>query len=123
MDAVLGMSALSLLRSAATRSPAMIFVQSASFSTVPKSIFDAILTALSKPDMARVFNETNFKAMQSATWSGEGISANNSRHIALVETIVGNRDRFPTELFFIETELEHGAIIKTTIPASGTKSF
>lgn len=111
MDAVSGTNALSLLRSATTRSPATTFVQSASFSTVPKLIFDAILTALSKPDMARVFNEANFKAMQSAAWSGERISANNSRHIALVETIIGDRDRFPPDQFFIKTELEHGAII------------
>ena len=101
MDAVSGINAFSLLRSVSTRSPATTFVQSSSFSTVPKSVAEAILAALSKPDLARFFNEANSKAMQSTSRSGEGISPNNSRHIALVETIIGNRDQFPPDEFFI----------------------
>lgn len=123
MDAISGVSALSFFRSAVPRSPATTFVQSASFNTVPRSVSDAILAVLSKPDMARVFNEANSKAMQSTSWSGEGISPNNAMHIALVETIMGNRDRFPPEEFFIETELGDGAFIKTTIPALGAKTL
>lgn len=120
MNAVSSVSALALMRAAASRSPATTFVQSSSFSASSKSVSDAILAALSKPDLARFFNEANSKAM--AKQVNQGISLNNSRHIALFETIMANRDRFPSEEFFIHTELEGGASITTRIPALGSEA-
>lgn len=93
-------------------------MQSSSFSASSKSVSDAILAALSKPDLARAFNEANSKAMQ----SDQGISANNARHNALYDVIMANRDRFPAEEFFIHIELEGGARISTKIPALGAKT-
>ena len=42
---------------------------------------------------------------------------NNAKHIAVVETILQNRDRFPPEGFSIRTDLGDGASIEFDHPA------
>lgn len=87
------------------------------FSASSTGVRDAILEALSKPDLTRAFVIETPKALQ----SGEDIGDLNAKHVALYEVITANCDRFPEEASSSMTDLGDGASIKTEVSAAGRK--
>ncbi len=84
---------------------------------------------LENDDLMSAFGTAYAKAITELTgfatksgFSGEGqahTAQYNAAHIALVETIMANRERFPEEGFAIHTELGDGASITTYITPIG----
>jgi hypothetical protein len=73
---------------------------------------EGLIGAFQDPELGRLFASRTTQAAQSTP----GISSDNAKHIALVETILQNRDKFPPQSFSIRTDLGDGASIDTFIP-------
>ena len=94
------------------------FVSSAAFSASGDGVLDDILSVFAtNSDLAAQF--ADIFAAKMADEDLSGIHPDNARHIALYETIVANRDKFPPGEFYIHTELPGGGSITTFIAAIG----
>ena len=101
-----------------TVSAAEGFVSSAAFSASGDGVLDDILSVFAtNSDLAAQF--ADIFAAKMADEDLSGMHPDNARHIALYETIVANRDKFPPGEFYIHTELPGGGSITTLIPAIG----
>jgi hypothetical protein len=101
-----------------TVSAAEGFVSSAAFSVSGGGALDAILSVFAADsDLAAQFTDIFAAKMEDEDLSG--MHPDNARHIALYETIVANREKFPPGEFYIHTELPGGGSITTFISAIG----
>lgn len=96
-------------------SAAESFISSGAFSVRSGGVLDGLLSLFADDaDLA-----AQFKTAAREAGKLPGIHPDNARHIAMYETIVANRGKFPPGEFYIHTELPDGASITTFIPAAG----
>jgi hypothetical protein len=72
-----------------------------------------LVQAFQKPELSRAFGAR----LDAEFRDHPQIGSDNTKHLALVETILKYRDQFPPEGFSIRTDLGDGASIDTVIPS------
>lgn len=94
------------------------FLRSPNMTVSSATALEGIIQAFQAPELSRMFATRLADALK-----GSEIGIDNAKHIAVVETILQNRDRLPREGFSIRTDLGDGASIESLIPPfSGSRS-